>query len=128
MSGSNKTNGTAQKHKPPLPLVITPPMEEDETKMTSFKLRTTPTQANSPTYTFKMQKLDGSKDLCQGIQFSYDMPKVITGLNITTAGNKKALNLQVLTGPLLQNFNNAFNKAKASEGSQGATCGSMRHG
>jgi hypothetical protein len=114
MNGSNETTGTAtQKLKPPLPLVMTPPTEEDKTKMTSFKLRTTPAQANSLTYTFKMQKLDGSEDLCQGIQFSYDMPKVITGLNIMTAANKKALYLQVLTGPPLQNFNNGFDKAKA---------------
>jgi hypothetical protein len=116
MNGSNKTNGTAtQKLKPPLPLVMTPPTEEleDETKMTSFKLRTTPAQANSPTYNFKMQKFDGSEDLRQGIQFAYDMPKVITGLNITMAASKKALYLQVLTGPPLQNFNNGFDEAKA---------------
>jgi hypothetical protein len=60
-----------------------------------------------------MRKLDGSKDLCQGIQFAYDLPKVITGLNITTAANKKALYLQVLTEPPLLNFNNGFNEAKA---------------
>jgi hypothetical protein len=81
--------------------------------MTSFKLRTTPALADSPTYTFKMRKLDGSEVLRQGIQFAYDMPKVITGLNITTATNKKTLYLQVLTGPPLQNFNNGFDEAKA---------------
>jgi hypothetical protein len=91
MNGCNEASGNVQKHKPPLPLVIAPPTEEDEMRMTSFKLRTTPAQADSPTYTFKMRKLDGSKDLCQGIQFAYNMPKVITGLNITTANNKKAL-------------------------------------
>ncbi len=114
MNGSNETNGTAtQKLQPPLPLVVNPPTDEDETKMTIFKLRTTPGQADSPTYTFKMRKLDGSEDLRQGIQFAYDMPKVITGLNITTTINKKALYLQVLTGPPLQNFNNGFDEAKA---------------
>jgi hypothetical protein len=113
MSGSNEANRNAQKLKPPLRLVITPPTEEDETRMTSFKLRTTPAQADSPTYTIKMRNLDGSKDLRPGIHFAYDMPTVNTGLNITTATTKKTLNFQVLTGPPLQNFNNGFDKAKA---------------
>jgi hypothetical protein len=93
--------------------MMSPPTEKDKTRMTSFKLQSTPAQVNSPTYTFKMQKLDESKNLCQGIQFAYDMPKVITGSNITTADIKKVLCLQVLTGPLLQNFNNGFNEAMA---------------
>jgi hypothetical protein len=115
MNGSNKTKVAAmQKLKPSLPLVMATPTEEDKTKMTSFKLRITLTFSDSPTYTFKMQKLDRSKDLCQGIQFSYDdMPEVTTGLNITMATYKKNIYLQVLTGPLLQNFNNGFDKAKS---------------
>jgi hypothetical protein len=51
-----------------------------------------------------MRKLNESKDLCQAIQFAYDMPTVITGLNITTATNRKAIYLQVLTEPPLTNF------------------------
>jgi hypothetical protein len=58
-----------------------------------------------------MCKLDGSKDLCQAIQFAYDVPMVITGLNITTATNRKAIYLQVLTGPPLTNFNAGYNGA-----------------
>jgi hypothetical protein len=100
---------TKQKLRPPLPLEMDPPSEEDKTKMTYFKLWTTPTCVNSPTYSFTMRKLDGSKDLCQAIQFAYDMPTVVTGLNITTATNKKAIYLQVLTGPLLTNFNAGYN-------------------
>jgi hypothetical protein len=40
---------TKQKPNPPLPLEMEPPSEEDETKMARFKLRTTPTDVNSPT-------------------------------------------------------------------------------
>jgi hypothetical protein len=60
-----------------------------------------------------MRKLDGSKqDLCQAIQFAYDIPMVITGLNITTVTNKKAIYLQVLSGPPLTNFNAGYNGAR----------------
>jgi hypothetical protein len=58
-----------------------------------------------------MRKLDGSKDLRQAIQFAYDIPTVITGLNITTATNKKAIYLQVLSGPPLTNFNAGYDGA-----------------
>jgi hypothetical protein len=102
---------TKQKLRPPLTLEMDPPSEEDETKMTCFKLWTTPTDVDSPAYSFTMHKLDGSKDICQAIQFAYDMPTIITGLNITTATNRKAIFLQVLTGPPLTNFNAGYNGA-----------------
>jgi hypothetical protein len=106
---------TKQKPKPPLPLEMEPPSEEDETKMARFKLRTTPTDVNSPTYLFMMRKLDGSEDLRQAIQFAYDIPTVITGLNVTTATDKKALYLQVLSGPPLTNFNAGYDGARIDE-------------
>ncbi len=106
---------TKQKFNPPLPLEVELPSEEDETKMTRFKLRTTPTDVDSPTYSFTMRKLDGGKSLRQAIQFAYDMPTVITGLNITTATNKKAIYLQVLSGPPLTNFNAGYNGARVNE-------------
>jgi hypothetical protein len=59
-----------------------------------------------------MRKLDGSEDLRQAIQFAYDMPTVITGLNITTATNKKAVYLQVLSEPPLTNFNAVYDGAR----------------
>jgi hypothetical protein len=59
-----------------------------------------------------MRKLDGSEDLRQAIQFAYDIPTVITGLNITTATNKKAIYLQVLSGPPLTNFNAGYDGAR----------------
>jgi hypothetical protein len=40
---------TKQKPKPPLPLEMELPSKEDETKMARFKLRTTPTNVDSPT-------------------------------------------------------------------------------
>jgi hypothetical protein len=61
-----------------------------------------------------MRKLDGSKDLRQAIQFAYDIPMVITGLNITTATNKKAIYFQVLLEPPLTNFNAGYDGARVN--------------
>ena len=104
-----------QKLKPPLPLEVESLTEDDETKVTRFKLRTTPTAVDSPTYYYTMRKLEGSESLRQAIQFTYDMPMVITGLNITTATNKKAIHLQVLSGPPLTNFNAGYNVSNVEE-------------
>jgi hypothetical protein len=65
------TEVTEQKLNPPLPLEVEPPSKEDKTKITCFKLQTTPTDVDSLTYSFTMRKLDGSKNLCQAIQFAY---------------------------------------------------------
>jgi hypothetical protein len=48
----------------------------------------------------------------------FNLPMIcrrFTGLNITTAINKKAIYLQVLTGPPLTNFNAGYNGARIDE-------------
>jgi hypothetical protein len=52
-----------------------------------------------------MRKLDGTESLRQAIKFTYDVPTVITGLNVADPVNQKAIYLQVLSGPPLTNFN-----------------------
>jgi hypothetical protein len=47
-------------------------------KLTKFKLRTNPTQADSPTYSFAILKLDGSKTLCQALTFYQVSAKSLT--------------------------------------------------
>jgi len=112
----NETNGSSKlKLKPPLPLEVAPATEEDATKMATFKLRTTPADANSPVYTHTMRKLDGSETLRQAIQFCYDIDTVITGLHITNATNAKAIYLQLLSGQALTQFNSGFEEAKITE-------------
>jgi hypothetical protein len=59
--------GCKKKKVPPLPLKPEEVTEDKELKLTKFKLRTNPTQADSPTYSFTILKLDGSKTLCQGL-------------------------------------------------------------
>jgi hypothetical protein len=73
----------------PLPLKPEEVTEDNKLKLTKFKLRTNPTQADSPTYSFTIfLKLDGSETLRQALTFYQSVGKVTHGLNITTALNK----------------------------------------
>jgi hypothetical protein len=45
-------------------------------------------QADSPTYSFTILKLDGSKTLCQALTVYQSVGKITHDLNITTALNK----------------------------------------
>ena len=100
-----KNNGGTQKQPPPLSLVPEEPSEEDETKLAKFKLRTEPTDADSPTYYFSMMKCDGSGNLRSGIRFMTDIQKVNTGMNVTTATGQIAMYRQMLSGEGLNQFN-----------------------
>jgi hypothetical protein len=80
--------GGKKKEVPPLPLKPEEVTEDNELKLTKFNLRTNPTQADSPTYSFAILKLDGSESLCQALTFYQSVGKVTHGLNITTALNK----------------------------------------
>jgi hypothetical protein len=81
-------NSGKKKEVPPLPLKPEEVTEDNELKLTKFKLRTNPTQADSPTCSFTILKLDGSKTLCQALTFYQSVGKITHGLNITTAINK----------------------------------------
>ena len=59
ISLSKDDKGKRDKLKPPLPLEVEPLNEDDETKMACFKLRTTPSDADSPTYLLFHNAKDG---------------------------------------------------------------------
>ena len=94
-----------KKEAPPLPLVSPEDDETDKLKIATFKLRTDPTNTDSPTYTFSIVKLDGSESLRQGLQFYNKASKVMSGLNITVGDNKLSMYREMLTGQALQQFN-----------------------
>jgi hypothetical protein len=62
-------NGGKKKEVPPLPLKPEEVTEDNELKLAKFKLRTNLTQADSPTYSFTILKLDGNESLCQALTF-----------------------------------------------------------
>jgi hypothetical protein len=103
-------NGGKRKELPPLPLKPEEVTEDNELKLTEFKLRTNPTQADSPTYSFTIVKLDGSKSLRQALTFYHSVGKVTHGLNITTAINKLTIIRELMSGQALQQFNDGYNR------------------
>jgi hypothetical protein len=84
-------NGSKKKEVPPLPLKPEEVTEDNKLKLTKFKLRTNPMQADSPTYSFTILKLNGSETLRQALNFYQSVGKITHGLNITTAINKLTL-------------------------------------
>ena len=64
---------------------------EDHTKCASFKLRTTPSEADSPKYSFTILILDGTKTPRQAIEWYNKVNKIVIGLNITTTAAKQTL-------------------------------------
>ena len=102
--------------RPPLPLV---PVEynvdlKNPSKCGSFKLRTTPADADSPKYTFTMAYADGTQDLRFYIEWFHNVNKVVTGLNITTAEAKNNMIRQLCSGPVLAAYDDAALKAAAA--------------
>ena len=105
MKVSLPKSDSSRKMEPPLPLVSEETIEEDETKLAKWKLRTDPANAASPVYDFKMRKLSGGETLRQGIRFMNDIIKVCNGLDLTTAVNQMTIYRQMLSGEPLTQFN-----------------------
>ena len=71
---------------------------EDKTKVASFKLRTSPANADSPKYSFAIAILDGSSSARQAITWYNKVHKIFTGLDITTAPAKHNLIQELVRG------------------------------
>lgn len=109
---SPKDGGNDRKKElPPLPLKPEPVTEDSELKLAKFKLRTDPADANSPTYSFTITKLDGSEPLHIVLHFYKSVRKIWTGLNITAAANMLNITRELVTGSALQQFNEGYNAA-----------------
>ena len=86
----NKGN---RKVKPILPLV---PEDDDleygdSTKVSTFKLRTIPTDADSAKYSFAIQVMDGTRSVRQAINWYTRVQKLFRGLNLTNCEAKDNL-------------------------------------
>ena len=77
---------------------------EDKTKVASFKLRTSPADADSPKYSFAIAILDGSSSARQAITWYGKINKIFTGLNITTAEARHNLIQELVKGAPLASY------------------------
>ena len=90
----------------PLPLV---PIEykydtKDSTKSSSFKLRTVPAEATSPTYSFTTPVVDGTQSIRVTMEWMRNIDKVCTGLDITDVEHKHTIVVALLRGAALTAF------------------------
>ena len=77
---------------------------EDRTKVSSFKLRTDPANADSPKYSFSIAILDGTSTPRQGIVWTNKVTKIFTGLNITTPEGRHNLLQELVKGAPLAGY------------------------
>jgi hypothetical protein len=97
----------------PPPIEFTPSTwfkKEDDEGVMSFKLRSNPTEKNSPQYEMQA-KIFATGSVEQYIWWKRDLYKVITGQNITRAQDKFTMARRLLHGDALAAFENfAMNK------------------
>ena len=96
-----------------LPLLDDEPDEEDKTKIRSFKLRTTPADADSPKFAFSIAVLDEDASVRQAIKWRLAIDKITTGLNITNGDAKHPVIQGLLIGSHLEAYNSGVNGSRS---------------
>ena len=111
MANQSKLSGDTNPQKPRQRFVDAPiPMERPKNptlikgQYETMKLRTTPTEATSPTYEITLNYFSSGTPE-EWLMFKKNLDKVILGQNLTTGTAKYALVRRVLTGDALATFN-----------------------
>ncbi len=108
----NHSNAGSQKRRhmePPIPLTRPKAKELIKGQYESMKLRTVPTDVNSPTYELTIVYFSSGMPE-EWLMFRKSLTKVIVGQNLTTGPGKYALVRRVLTGDALAAFEAAATK------------------
>ena len=72
--------------------------DRDKMKTSSFKLRSSPADPASATYSYRMIRVDGTQTIRGHIKWLQNVKKVHLGLNITVAVEKHAINQDLIEG------------------------------
>ena len=97
-----------------IPFDKEPPREVSKEDRLSFKLRSTPTDANSTTYELKTYAFDcGSCE--EWLEHVKTYRKIVAGQNITTGPNCFAMIKRLLKGKALTDFDRIFTDEACSE-------------
>ena len=104
-----------RKVKPILPLV---PEEdnleyEDSTKVSTFKLRTVPSDADSAKYSFAIQIMDGTRSVRQAINWYNRTKKLFRGLDLTDCEAKDNLIKELVKDAPLAAYTAAITSQRA---------------
>lgn len=95
--------------KPILPLEDEEETEIDDTRSTTFKLRTIPADADSAKYAFKVPIVDGSTTPRQVLKWGNRMTKVFTGLGMDNPVDRNNLLKEMVSGASKTAYDNAVN-------------------
>ena len=98
---------------PPIPLERTEAKKVPKTTYVTFKLRSTPTDSDSPEYDFSMQyfRTGTTEELLLCLK---NIRKVIVGMNVTTGPTQYAMVRRILQGDALS----AFDRAAVTNGNE----------
>ena len=101
-----------------LPLIDEDLSIDDSTKCSTFKLRSQPTDADSPKYSLTVPILDDTASVRQALKWTLAVAKVMTGLNITDGTNKHPLVQELCTGSHLVAYNSGVNTSRGKRWAQ----------
>ena len=104
----NDTLDQQQRRVAPLSLIIETNLKKTQ-KTLVFKLKVHPTEANSPTYEFQMDALDGTENTREVVQWNINLNKVLVGFNITTPVAIDQMIQQTLRGKVLTTYTSGVN-------------------
>ena len=79
-------------------------------QMMSFRLRTAPADADSPTYDVYVPYVTGSEDLRACLTFMQSIAKVCTGMNVLTGPNKHEMTVRCLKDTALTAYQGGIDK------------------
>ena len=91
----------------PLPLIpeVNKVDYKDQSKCSTFKLRTNPADLQGPTYSFGMAHVDGTQSIRAHLEWLNNARTVCQGLNVTDAADKVPIMKALCRGAALTSFN-----------------------
>jgi hypothetical protein len=95
--------------------------KDDDNAITTFKLRSNPTRADSQQYELKARSFS-TGTVEQFIQWKNDLEKIITGQNVVRATDKFAMARRVLEGNALAEFNQAASTLAVEDNESFTAC------
>lgn len=91
-----------------LPLKMEAERKIPKEDLLTFKLRTQPNDAASPTYTFTVPLIRGHEGTRAAIQSIRNLQQILIGMNITTPNNKKAMSQRIYHGQARAEYDRAY--------------------
>lgn len=107
-------HGKALNDKPVLPLIDDEEdVDIDDSRATTFKLFTVPTDNTSAKYSYKVGIIDGTATVRQTIKWAERMNKVFNGLQLNDAANRHSLLMEMISGSAKTSYDTQVRGSRA---------------